>query len=178
MFGGASGDALGLACNAAGDGAGRRIRAPAAAALRNKCTRRFDYSRRRARGNFGPNPSDGPNTYRDFKRRAWRQLHVESRNAGIDELWRYTADILYLLDNPVVREAFFPSGGPRFSVQDYRPADMPSVVSILERHDTGGIVPGDSAMVTRASRDVFCCPRPARGSHGLSLHLRASERLA
>src|SRR5262249_15471826 len=77
-----------------------------------------------------------PNTYRDFKRRAWRQLHVESRNAGIDELWRYTADILYLLDNPVVREAFFPSGGPRFSVQDYRPADLPAVTSILQRHDT------------------------------------------
>ena len=77
-----------------------------------------------------------PNTYRDFKRRAWRQLQVESRNAGIDELWRYTADILYLLDNPVVREAFFPSGGPRFSVQDFRPGDLDAVVSILERHDT------------------------------------------
>jgi hypothetical protein len=77
-----------------------------------------------------------PNTYRDFKRRAWRQLQVESRNAGIDELWRYTADILYLLDNPVVREAFFPSGGPRFSVQDFRPDDLDAVVSILERHDT------------------------------------------
>ena len=69
-----------------------------------------------------------PNTYRDFKRRAWRQLHVESRIAGIDELWRYTADILYLLDNPVIREAFFPSGGPRFSVQDFRPGDRDAVV--------------------------------------------------
>ena len=77
-----------------------------------------------------------PNTYRDFKRRAWRQLQAESRTAGIDELWRYTADILYLLDNPVIREAFFPSGGPRFSVQTFRPEDLPAVTSVLERHDT------------------------------------------
>lgn len=77
-----------------------------------------------------------PNTYRDFKRRAWRQLQAESRTAGIDELWRYTADILYLLENPVIREAFFPSGGPRFSVQAFLPVDLPAVISILERHDT------------------------------------------
>jgi hypothetical protein len=77
-----------------------------------------------------------PNTYRDFKRRAWRQLQAESRIAGIDELWRYTADILYLLDNPAVREAFFPSGGPRFSVQSFRHEDLQAVTSILERHDT------------------------------------------
>jgi hypothetical protein len=77
-----------------------------------------------------------PNTYRDSKRRVWRQLQAESRTAGIDELWRYTADILYLLDNAVIREAFFPSGGPRFSVQTYRSDDVTAVTSILERHDT------------------------------------------
>ena len=62
-----------------------------------------------------------PNTFRDLKRRAWRQLQAESRDAGIDELWRYTADILYLLENPVIREAFFPSGRPGFSVQRLSP---------------------------------------------------------
>src|ERR1044071_5230734 len=77
-----------------------------------------------------------PSAYRDFKRRAWRQLHAESRTAGIDELWRYTADILYLLDNPVVREAFFPSGGPQFSVQSFHQRDKPALVAILEKHDT------------------------------------------
>jgi len=29
---------------------------------------------------------------------------------GHSDLWRYTADMLYLIANPVVREAFFPSG--------------------------------------------------------------------
>jgi Transcriptional regulatory protein, C terminal len=77
-----------------------------------------------------------PNTFRDLKRRAWRQLQAESHDAGIDELWRYTADILYLLENPVIREAFFPTGAPQFSVQSFRPEDFEAVVEILEKHDT------------------------------------------
>ncbi len=80
--------------------------------------------------------ANDPNTFRDFKRRAWRQLQAESRTAGIDELWRYTADILYLLENPLVREAFFPSGGPRYSVQSFQASDLAAVTSILEQHDT------------------------------------------
>jgi hypothetical protein len=77
-----------------------------------------------------------PSAYRESKRRAWRQLNAESRTAGIDELWRYTADILYLLENPVIREAFFPSGGPQFSVQSFQPRDKAALISILETHDT------------------------------------------
>jgi hypothetical protein len=84
-----------------------------------------------------------PSTFRDFKRRAWRQLQEESHDAGIDELWRYTADILYLLENPVIREAFFPSGAPQFSVQSFRPEDYSAVTDILERHDCG-----DSRLMT------------------------------
>ncbi|MFV2072121.1 MAG: AAA family ATPase [Thermoanaerobaculales bacterium] len=51
-----------------------------------------------------------PSRCRDYRQRAWRQLSSEVRGAGIAELWRYTADMLYLIDNPVIREAFFPSG--------------------------------------------------------------------
>ena len=53
-----------------------------------------------------------PDRYRHYRRAAWRLLQGESRDAPAAELWRFTADMLYLIDNPVVREAFFPSGGP------------------------------------------------------------------
>ena len=78
-----------------------------------------------------------PTTFRDLKRRAWKQLQAESHDAGLDELWRYTADILYLLENPLVREAFFPTGAPQFSIQAIRAIDVGAVVEILEKHDSG-----------------------------------------
>ena len=53
-----------------------------------------------------------PTRYRSYRRAAWRQLRTETREAAPAELWRYTADMLYLIDNPVAREAFFPSDSP------------------------------------------------------------------
>ena len=41
------------------------------------------------------------------------------------ELWRYTADMLYLIDNPVVREAFFPSGASRSPSSRHGPTTPP-----------------------------------------------------
>src|SRR5262249_53694309 len=64
-----------------------------------------------------------PTTYRELSRRAWRQLRDEVRTAGVEELWRYTADVLYILENPVIREAFFPSGAPQYTVEVMRGRD-------------------------------------------------------
>ena len=63
------------------------------------------------------------------------ESHRRAQDA-LNELWRYTADILYLLENPVIREAFFPTGAPQFSVRGFRPDDFDAVVAILEKHDT------------------------------------------
>ena len=51
------------------------------------------------------------------------------------ELWRYTADILYLLDNPVVREAFFPSDAQPFAVEPATAGDGAAIRAIAERHE-------------------------------------------
>jgi hypothetical protein len=48
-----------------------------------------------------------PNRYQEYRRAAWRQLSVESRQTSLQGLWRYTSDLLYMMSNPVVREAFF-----------------------------------------------------------------------
>lgn len=74
-----------------------------------------------------------PNTYRDYRRAAWRQLRTEVRSAGAAEMWRYTADMLYILENPVIREAFFPSGGHQFAVEPSRPEDNGTIQTIIEQ---------------------------------------------
>jgi len=76
-----------------------------------------------------------PVRYRQLRRRAWRELRNEVRDAGPAELWRYTADMLYLIDNPVVREAFFPSGTQPLAVEPARPEDGPAVSAIARRHE-------------------------------------------
>jgi DNA-binding response OmpR family regulator len=72
---------------------------------------------------------------RSCRRAAWQELRSEVRTAGRPELWRYTADMLYLIENPVVREAFFPTGAQLFAVEPARPDDGPAIRSIAERHE-------------------------------------------
>ena len=79
--------------------------------------------------------SSDPQRYLTLRRACWSRLTRELRTASRAELWRYTADLLYLLENPVVREAFFPSGAQRYAVEPARPADEAEVLAIAERHD-------------------------------------------
>ena len=50
-----------------------------------------------------------PDRSRRYRIAAWRQLRDEVTRATSHEMWRYTADLLYILENPTVREAFFPT---------------------------------------------------------------------
>ncbi len=79
--------------------------------------------------------STDPDAHREHRRAAWRQLRAEVRTAGIAELWRYTADLLYLIDNPIVREAFFPTDAHRFAVEPARADDAAAVLAIAARHE-------------------------------------------
>jgi hypothetical protein len=82
-----------------------------------------------------------PERYRALKQAAWRQLRREVAGVGRAELWRYTADMLFLIENPVPREAFFPSDPYHYVVEPARPDDGGAVLDIVERH-TG---PSDAA---------------------------------
>jgi Transcriptional regulatory protein, C terminal len=76
-----------------------------------------------------------PSRHRDLRRAAWRRLRSEVRDAPESDLWRYTADMLYLIANPVVREAFFPSGAQPLAVEPARPHDADAMFEIAGRHD-------------------------------------------
>jgi hypothetical protein len=76
-----------------------------------------------------------PVRHREYRRTAWRELRSEVRDASPSELWRYTADMLYLIDNPIVREAFFPSGSQPLVVEPARAGDAASLLAIARRHE-------------------------------------------
>ena len=40
---------------------------------------------------------------------------------AVSDLWRYTADVIHLVDNPIVREAFFPSAQQQLAIERARP---------------------------------------------------------
>jgi hypothetical protein len=75
-----------------------------------------------------------PPAYRAYRIAAWRQLRRELRTAPPTDLWRYTADLLYLIENPAVREAFFPTAGYRYAVEPARPADEAQITAIARAH--------------------------------------------
>ncbi len=76
-----------------------------------------------------------PDKVRTLKRAAWQQLRREMRAATKQELWRYTADLLYLVETPIIREAFFPSNLQPYAVEPARPDDGPAIQAITERHE-------------------------------------------
>ena len=79
--------------------------------------------------------STEPGRYRYYRRALWRELRDEIADAAPVELWRYTADMLYLLDNPAVREAFFPSAVQPLAVEPVQADDHAAVTAITRRHD-------------------------------------------
>lgn len=76
-----------------------------------------------------------PAAWRAYRAAAWRVLRAELRAASARDLWRNTADTLYLIEHPVVREAFFPSGGQEYSVEPPVADDGPPIRAICEAHD-------------------------------------------
>lgn len=77
-----------------------------------------------------------PERLRRYRLAAWRHLQRAARLAEPDELWRYTADLIYLVRLPIVRDAFFPRASAEFSVEPARPEDGAAISALVERHET------------------------------------------
>lgn len=71
-----------------------------------------------------------PGRHRRYRRRAWRLLISESHGTAALNLWQHTADLLFLFQNPYVREAFFPAGSAEISIEAAGPEDVPAVLEI------------------------------------------------
>jgi hypothetical protein len=78
--------------------------------------------------------SSDPDRSKRYRAAAWRQLRNEVARASNQDMWRYTADLLYILQNPIVREAFFPTTDHLYSVDAARPADGQAIGEIAARY--------------------------------------------
>lgn len=82
--------------------------------------------------------SADPERYHACRCIVWRVLREELARAPRTELWRTTADLLHLLGNPVLREAFFPSDHQPFAIEALQAADREPLLEIAVRHDGPG----------------------------------------
>jgi hypothetical protein len=77
-----------------------------------------------------------PERFRELRSATWRHLQHETHRAGVNELHRFTADLLFLIDNPFVREAMFPATAHAFSVERSRPEDASALQALWHEFET------------------------------------------
>src|SRR4029078_6654615 len=103
-----------------------------------------------------------PARSRRYRIAAWRQLRDEVTRATSHEMWRYTADLLYILENPAVREAFFPTSEHLYFVDPAVDADLPAIPEIAVASE-----PADSVAILedwwRRLPDAFFAARDGGG---------------
>jgi len=77
-----------------------------------------------------------PQKYNEYRNKASRILQQEMKSASASQLWRYTADIIYLVDNSLIRNAFFPPDDVRkYSVEPAQACDQDVVMSIIRQFE-------------------------------------------
>jgi DNA-binding CsgD family transcriptional regulator len=76
-----------------------------------------------------------PEAHAESRRRASLFFTEQARGPRTD-LWQATADLIYLIKNPLLRDACFPSGGTDHSVERATPADGAAIRAIAARHET------------------------------------------
>lgn len=79
--------------------------------------------------------STNPLRYRSLRHDAWKQLNIELDTAPASDLWRYASDMLYLTENPVIREAFFPSDFQPYPVEPAQADHREAVLGIAALQD-------------------------------------------
>ncbi|MGA3190637.1 MAG: winged helix-turn-helix domain-containing protein [Bryobacteraceae bacterium] len=107
--------------------------------------------------------ADNPQQYHSYRRSAYRYFMTELPGAPRSDLWRCMADLLYLLENPVVREAFFPTSRQEYAVEPARVQDGQAILDIIDRHEN----PAAARYMRRwwsEAPDTFAVARDRNGS--------------
>jgi hypothetical protein len=79
--------------------------------------------------------SSDPVRYQAYRRTASQVVRDQYRQAPRSDLWRCTADVLYLLENQNLREGFFPTAESPVSVEPARADDWTSISAIIRNFD-------------------------------------------
>ena len=76
-----------------------------------------------------------PSKYRGLRQKAWKFYRNEVKLMARSEIWRYSADMLYLVEEPLVRNAFFPSNLQPYAMETALPKDRPAIKDIIRRFE-------------------------------------------
>ena len=76
-----------------------------------------------------------PEARRTYRRRAAR-FFTDQAGSARGHLWQLTADLVFLIENAVVRDSCFPSVRPDYVVEPARPEDGDSIARITARHES------------------------------------------
>jgi len=76
-----------------------------------------------------------PVRWREYRAAAWRQVRRELATSAGAARWASTADMIQLAEEPLVREAFFPSSIQHYAVETARPDDWDGIEAIVARHE-------------------------------------------
>ena len=117
-----------------------------------------------------------PELHARYRRRSWSYFEARARTPAPERLWAVTADLIYLIENPVLRAACFPAGSMEHAVERAIGADDAAVREILASHEG----PGPAALLARWWERQPECFYVARGPDGLPgaiLHLSEMEDL-
>ena len=76
-----------------------------------------------------------PVRLRAYRAAAWRQIRGELAASHGAARWASVADMLALVEEPLVREAFFPSSVQHYAVERARPGDRDAIAAIAARHE-------------------------------------------
>lgn len=79
-----------------------------------------------------------PEAHARYRRRAWSYFEARARTPVRERLWEVTADLIYLIQNPVLRSACFPVGAGENTVEPARAADGPAIREIGATHESAG----------------------------------------
>lgn len=76
-----------------------------------------------------------PARYQAYRRAASQVVRDQYKQAPRADHWRYTADVIYLLQNQNLREGFFPTVDSTVSVEPARAADGEAISAIFRKFD-------------------------------------------
>lgn len=79
--------------------------------------------------------ANDPDRYATYRRAAWNRLRSEFTVGSRTTVWRYTADMIYLIDHPAIHGTFFPSDAHQYAVEPATENDFGAIRSIVLQHD-------------------------------------------
>ncbi|HYQ15811.1 MAG TPA: ATP-binding protein, partial [Polyangiaceae bacterium] len=103
-----------------------------------------------------------PIRHRELRRAAWQHLRRALPSVGRAHSWQHAADALFLLEQDLIREAFFPTAHGSVVVQRAQAHDWPEVASICSAYDSAE----GAAVIEAYFRDALQDVHVARSERG------------